>query len=163
MFNIELEDRVLVIVYYCFAGAHASVVASAIHCGILPSTRVPNCEEIIKIPYYDSADPDHIGIPSLMGIDERGNKVYFMGMYNQRSEISFLIKEIIRIEEINQNDFIFQDTFPIIGLATKVGGLLSKRFGITMQGRLLSAWGIKRKYYDFLNLVCNVKKSTSDV
>lgn len=158
-----MEENVLVIVYYCFAGAHASVVASAIHCGFLPSDRIPNCEEIIKAPYFDNANPNYIGIPSLMGIDERGNKIYFMGMYNQRAEISFLINEIMYIEKINRNEYLFQDTFPIIGLTTKLGGLLSKKCGVTKLGRLLSAWGIKKKYLDFLNVVINVKKCTSDV
>ena len=42
------------IIYHCVGGAHSSVIASAIHLGMLPKTRVATNSEILSIPYYDN-------------------------------------------------------------------------------------------------------------
>ncbi|HAK72902.1 MAG TPA: hypothetical protein DCP36_03685 [Sporomusaceae bacterium] len=145
------------IVYYCFAGAHASVVASAIHCGILPSDRVPTSAEFISMPYYDRTSPALIGRPYLMGCDEKNNSVYFMGMWNQREKITCTIQSLLKIAGLQDSSFILQDAFPLINFSTKCGGLLSKRSSFTKVGRSLTIWGMQRQYPEFVKLVNSVK------
>ncbi|WP_281240868.1 DUF3189 family protein [Sporolituus thermophilus] len=144
--------------YYCFAGAHASVVASAIHCGLLPTDRIPSHEEFLAIPYYDRTLPELIGQPYLMGEDARGNSVYFMGLCNQRQQIDNMIRTILTVVGIHDGKYILQDAFPLITFSTKLGGLLSKRYCLTNLGRSMSIWGIQRCYPQFVELVENVKR-----
>lgn len=148
----------LVVIYYCFAGAHASVVSSAIHCGMLPTNRIPTYDELIGIQYYDQTDPDYIGMPYLMGDDEYGNSIYFMGMWNQRQALAGTLEKLLIAAGISPDKYILQDSFPVLNFSTKVGGALSKRLLITSLGRRISVWGIQRRYPQFVSLVENVKK-----
>ncbi|WP_312421734.1 DUF3189 family protein [Anaerospora hongkongensis] len=145
------------IVYYCFAGAHASVVASAIHCGMLPIDRIPTAQEFLSIPFYDRTPPQFIGKPYLMGCDEKKHQVYFMGMWNQREKITSTIQSLLDIAGCQQSSFILQDAFPLINFSTKCGGLLSKRYSFTRVGRSLTIWGMQRQYPEFVKLVHSVK------
>ncbi|MBP2649844.1 MAG: hypothetical protein H6Q74_669 [Firmicutes bacterium] len=146
------------IIYYCFAGAHASVVASAIHCGLLPRERVPSRQEFLAVPYYDRTLPELVGQPYFMGLDECGNKVYFMGMWSQRLKIITALGEFLDTAGVKQNQYFFQDAFPLINFSTKLGGLLSKRCHFTEMGRSITVWGIKRRYPCFVELVKKVKQ-----
>lgn len=64
------------IIYHCVGGAHSSVIASAIHLGMLPETRVATNSEILSIPYYDNITREHYGRIIHRGTDEYGNNIY---------------------------------------------------------------------------------------
>ena len=132
-------------------------MASAIHCGFLPSDRVPSFEEILALVHYDDTTPENVGVPYLMGEDEFGNPVYFMGLLNQRDKLLSCILQVLMVAGINKNSYIFQDTFPLITFSTKIGGILSKRYAIIHAGRWLTVWGIRRRYWDFVFLVNAIK------
>lgn len=152
----------MIVIYYCFAGAHASVVASAIHCGLLPGDRVPQNAEIAKLRYYDFAPPEKVGRLYYMGDDEYGNHIYFMGMWSRRAQVSAAIKGLLDAAGIAKGAYFLQDAFPLINFSTKLGGLLSKRCRLTGIGRTITIWGIKRRYSEFLSLVDNVKHRLRD-
>jgi len=146
------------IIYYCFAGAHASVVAAAIHCGLLPDKRVPAPAEFLALPHYDRTKPRLIGSPYLFGRDEFGHRVYFMGFWNQREQITAAVQTMLAVAGVGERAFLFQDTFPLINFSTKVGGLLSKRYCLTGFGRRITIWGMQRQYPAFVAMVKEVKK-----
>jgi hypothetical protein len=135
------------------------VVAAAIHCGLLPADRVPSYDQFLAIPFYDRTEPALIGQPYLMGRDERGNDVYFMGMWNQRTSVTAAIHTILDLAGVGQRQYLLQDAFPLINFSTKLGGLLSKRYCLTGIGRKITVWGIKRQYPRFVALVAAVKIS----
>jgi hypothetical protein len=145
-------------VYYCFAGAHASVVASAIHCRLLPADRVPAYAEFVALPYYDRTAPRLIGSPYLMGRDENGHSVYFLGLWDQRLPLMSAVGTLLATAGVNERDFLFQDAFPLINFSTKLGGLLSKRYCLTTLGRRITVWGMQRQYPAFVAMVAEVKK-----
>ncbi len=145
------------IIYYCFAGAHASVVAAAIHCGLLPAARIPAAEEFLALCYYDKTKPALIGHPYFMGRDEGGNDIYFIGFWNQRDKLTEVIQSFLTLGGRKTEEYILQDAFPLITFATKCGGLLSKRLAITDFGRSLTIWGMRRQYGEFVRMVEQVK------
>lgn len=153
----------MIIIYYCFAGAHASVVASAIHCGMLPENRVPSKNEFLAVPYYDATKPDMIGQLYFMGCDTSGNQVYFMGMRNQRRQVLSILQQILELGGRLPDSYIFQDAFPLINFSTKCGGLLSKRWHLSTIGRSLTIWGIQRQYPQFVKLVNDVRQQIDTV
>ncbi|VBB06166.1 Hypothetical protein LUCI_1382 [Lucifera butyrica] len=146
------------IIYCCFAGAHASVVASAIHCGLLPAGCIPTRDHILAVPYYDRTEPELIGKVYFMGMDDKENQIYFAGMKNERARMMAAIMLLLDAAGICRQTYILQDTFPLINFSTKFGGLLSKRIYLTRLGRILSVWGIQRQYEQFVKLVDNVKR-----
>ncbi|MDR7865363.1 MAG: DUF3189 family protein [Sporomusaceae bacterium] len=145
------------IIYYCFAGAHASVVASAIHCGLLPADRVPAYGEFVALPYYDRTAPRLIGSPYLMGQDEYGHSVYFLGLWDQRQPLMAAAQALLATAGVDEQDRLFQDAFPLINFSTKLGGLLSKRYRLTNIGRRMTVWGMQRQYPAFVAMVADVK------
>ena len=146
------------VIYYCFAGAHASVVAAAIHCGQLPSERIPTCGEFTRLPYYDRTPPELVGQPYFMGPDEFGNSIYFMGFWSQRQKLADVLTSFLEVGGISRAEYILQDAFPLINFSTKLGGLLSKRYRLTGFGRRITIWGMQRQYPQFVSLVTEVKR-----
>ena len=41
------------IIYHCYGGSHSSVIAAALHLGLLAKDRIPNETELMAIPYFD--------------------------------------------------------------------------------------------------------------
>lgn len=146
------------IIYYCFAGAHASVVAAAIHCGLLPQERIPTYQEFAALPYYDRTRPEYIGTPYLMGRDERGHQVYFIGLWSERERLVAAARALLTGAGVEPAAYCFQDAFCLLNFSTKFGGLLSKRYRLTGLGRRITVWGIQRRYLTFVALVNDVKK-----
>lgn len=145
------------IFYHCYAGAHSSVVASALHCGILPFERIPSTAEIMAVPYFDQTTPALIGSPYLMGNDEFGNEVYFIGMCRRSDLVKRAINSFFQLCHIPEDQYRFIDALHVINLSTKIGGGLSRRIGCVRIGRRMSAWGIQRCYPGFVELVSSVK------
>lgn len=146
------------IIYYCFGGAHSSVIASSIHVGMLPDNRIPNTEEILGIPYFDITPNNKIGSPLYMGIDSWGNEVYCMGWGIYKEDIlSLLLLLTYNNEEFIFDHVIFVYALPIADRFIRLGGFLSRRWGIVFLGRPLIIKGIKRKYLEFVHLVNRVK------
>jgi hypothetical protein len=147
------------IFYHCYAGAHSSVVASALHCGKLPLERIPSLTEITAVPYYDQTTPDMIGTPFFMGHDEFGNDVYFIGMRRRSDIVMRAIYSFYDLYQLPIHQTRFVDALHVINLSTKIGGGLSRRLGCVGIGRSLSAWGIQRCYPGFIDLVQSVKQN----
>jgi hypothetical protein len=146
------------IFYHCYAGAHSSVVAAALHCGKLPLQRVPTLTEIMAVPYFDQTPYYMIGMPYLMGRDEFGHEVYFIGMRRGGSIVKNAIFSYFQLCRLSHDQARFFDALHVINLSTKIGGGLSRRFGCICIGRRLCAWGIQRSYRGFVDLVQNVKQ-----
>lgn len=151
------------IFYHCYAGAHSSVVASALHCGKLSMEKVPTLAEIMAVPYFDQTTPDLIGTPYFMGHDEFGNDVYFVGMRRSGNLVKKAIFSFFEISGLDHDQSRFYDALHVINLSTKIGGGLSRRMGCVCFGRRLSAWGIQRCYQGFIQLVRTVKYELANV
>lgn len=145
------------IFYHCYAGAHSSVVAAALHCGMLPQHRVPTLGEIMEVPYFDQTAYYMIGTPCLMGRDELGHEVYFIGMRRGSDIVKNAIFSFFHLSRLSHDQVRFIDALHVINLSTKVGGGLSRRLGCICIGRRLCAWGIQRSYQGFVELVNSVK------
>ncbi|MCF6095870.1 DUF3189 family protein [Thermovorax subterraneus] len=147
------------IFYCCYGSAHSSVVAAAIHLGWLPEDRVPGFHEIENLPHYDKTDSLEIGTPFFMGKDEKGSEVYIIGMTGQRQLVKNAILSFLKYNNIKTKYIFFVDTIPLVNLKTKIGGILSRRIGLVAVGRPLTVIGIQEKYFEFVKLVNEVKKS----
>lgn len=119
---------------------------------------MPAYAEFIALPYYDRTAPRLIGSPYLMGLDERGHRVYFLGLWDQRVPLMNAVGALLAAGGVDERTYLFQDAFPLINFSTKVGGLLSKRYCLTTLGRRITVWGMQRQYQAFVAMVEAVKK-----
>jgi hypothetical protein len=146
------------IVYCCFAGTHSSVIAAAVHLGILPERRIPTIAEITAVKEFDRRDREDWGTPLLLGVDPRDNEVYIMGLGPDQDiclqAIYYLLAEIAT----DPGQWKFYKTLRQINWLTRVGGFCSRRLGLVMVGRFLVARGIQSDYVDLVKLVHQVKE-----
>ncbi len=146
------------IIYYCYGSAHSSVIASAIHVGMLPKNRIASTQEIFTLPHYDQTRREEIGNPFYIGRDEYGMEVYILGMANNKEFLIKSINSLLNIYRVPENKLILVDSLSQINNITRVGGYLSRRLGMVMVGRPLTIKGIQKAYFKFVDLVDSVKE-----
>ena len=146
------------IIYHCVGGAHSSVIASAIHLGMLPKTRVATNREILSIPYYDKITREQYGRIIHRGIDEYGNNIYTLSRQFSGSLIIRALSDLSVILSGNENSVIFVNVSPAVNTSMKIGGFLSRRLHLIWPGRPIVLWGSRRAYMDIVNIVRDIKE-----
>lgn len=148
------------IIYSCYGGAHTSIVAAAIHMGILPIHRIPSYQEIVQVPFYDATETKDIGQPIFMGIDQRGNQVFVMGMGSNRGACASLLYDYVNLVHPSyQRKILIVNSIALINLPIRIGGFLSRKLRLITIGKPLTVFGIIKKYESFVLLVNNVKRA----
>lgn len=145
------------IFYSCYGSAHSSIMASAVHLGMLPADRRPTCREIIGLPWFDRMENRQIGTPLFIGRDERGIEVYAIGFRSGRYILTQAVLSLLRIFGIPEQEMLLVNTLVYANLLTRCGGFLSRRLGLVSVGRPLAGLGIWLSYPDFAALVEEVK------
>lgn len=143
--------------YYCYGSAHSSVVASAIHLGYLPTDRIPEAKEFLKLPYYDKTNPYEIGKPFYIGDDDKGNQVFIIGMASERELVKRAIISYLKLNGKDVGQILMVNTLRNVNIKTKLGGFLSRRLGFVSFGRPLTIKGIQEEYVNFVDMVTGVK------
>ncbi len=152
----------MILIYHCFGSAHSSVVASAIHLGMLPLDRVPREEEILTLPHYDQTPREELGNPFYVGRDEYNWEVYILGLANQKELAKRTIWSLLKIYNVPSHYLILADSLKCINNLTRLGGFLSRRVGLVSIGRPLTIKGIQKGYYPYVKLVKQVKKQIKE-
>ncbi|KXS42307.1 MULTISPECIES: DUF3189 family protein [unclassified Candidatus Frackibacter] len=151
------------VIYNCYGSAHSSVLAAAIHTGVLPHERIPTKEEILNVPHYDKTDTEEIGTIYYFGEDELGFKVYIVGMKGSRKIVKRAIFSTLKHLGIARTELILVDTLPYVNNMTRIGGFLSRGLGLISIGRPLTVYGLQRSYNRFVNLVGDVKERLANL
>ncbi len=140
------------IIYHCFGGSHSSVLAAAIHLGLIDKGRLPSIEEMMAIPYYDKTSDIDFGSIRFMGVDEFKNQVYVLGkksMGNRYSNILLGIADILGVSE----DLISVNCMNQVNWSMKIGGFTSRRMGLERLGRPVLGSGSRDAFFNLVNLV----------
>ncbi|KAB3538559.1 DUF3189 family protein [Alkaliphilus pronyensis] len=146
------------IIYSCYGGAHTSIVAASIHLNLLPTDRVPFIKEIMSIPYYDYITNSSIGIPLYMGRDNQSNDIYVLGMGACRTQLTELIYNYALYCNIHSKKHLHVvNSIALINLPVRVGGFMSKKLKLMYIGKPITAYGIRKDYRLYAELVQNVK------
>lgn len=146
------------VIYNCYGSAHSSVLAAGIHVGLLPESRVPTCEEITDLPHYDRTNTEEIGTIYYFGQDELGVQVYILGMKSSSKIVKRAIFSMLEEFNIDRTELILVDSLPYVNNLTRIGGFLSRGLGLVKLGRPLTVYGLQKSYFQFVNLVQDVKK-----
>jgi hypothetical protein len=146
------------LIYYCYGSAHSSVVAAALHLGKLPLERVPEWQEILSLPDFDVARDDSLGHLFYKGRDEDGHEVYTIGMGGEMDLVRNSIESLMAHCRMNRDEYYFAKALPNINAWAKIGGALSRRYGIVGIGRTMAAKGIIMSYPNLCQFVLQTKK-----
>ncbi|GAB6136937.1 DUF3189 family protein [Halanaerobaculum tunisiense] len=146
------------VIYYCYGSAHSSVLAAAIHVGKLPLETVPTKNNIQQLPHYDKTKSYQIGTPFYYGQDEGNNQIYILGMGNQRKLIKGILFNFLELCDIDSQEIMLVAALPYVNWITKLGGLLSRRYGLVSLGRPLTIYSLQKAYFQYVDLVTEVKE-----
>ncbi|SHJ91528.1 Protein of unknown function [Anaerobranca californiensis DSM 14826] len=141
------------VIYNCYGGAHSSVVAGYIHCGLLRKDKIPTKQQLMSLAYYDSQQNLDHGILQYIGIDEQGNEIYSVGLKSERQFSEKCLENIAVIMGIDTDSYIFVDTISKVNWYMRIGGFLSRALGLTIIGRPLVIYGTQRAFFDICQLV----------
>ncbi|MEW6545820.1 MAG: DUF3189 family protein [Bacillota bacterium] len=150
-------DGTRCIVYHCFGGAHTSVVAGAIHLGMLPQR--PTWRQVATFPLFDRTPTRERGWPLYLGTDEKGRRVYAMGRGRDSRGATLVFDALLRALGLD-GQVTSHDTLACAGPLTKLGGYLSRRLGLVKPGRALAAVGITRDLPRLLRVVKQARNSS---
>lgn len=144
------------VIYYCHTGAHTSLVAAAIHLGLLTSNRIPTNQEIKNLPFFNNIKVRQLGIPFYLGVDDDNNKIYTLGLgfayqLTEKAVHSFL-KEMTIVDK-----YKFINTIPQITRPTLTGSYCSVVLGWDKLALPFITYGIKKKYSNLISLVEQAK------
>ncbi len=140
------------IIYRCFGGAHSSVVAAAIHLGQLKSDSLPTDEELMNLTLFDRQGKDAHGQLHFLGFDEQGRHIYSVGCRNAGASVEKTLKEVAGLMGV-AGDLHFVDTLRCVNIKMRVGGYLSRRWGLIKLGRPLVLDGTRQAFPNLVKLV----------
>ena len=145
------------IIYHCFGGTHSSVTAAAAHLGLLPDHRPPRAAELLALPFFDIKESNDHGNITIMGVDECGNEICFVGQRGKPQILENIVSGLADHFEIPGDQYKLVNVMYKVNLSMKVGGTLSRRFKWITSGRPIVAWGTSRAYDQILRLVHFIK------
>lgn len=143
--------------YHCYGSAHSSVVASAIHVGLLPQDRTPTPGEIAGLEHFDRLPHHLIGLPIHIGRDESGHEVYIVGLGGERRALKRAAGCLVTLMGFPRDTLMMFDALTAAGLFTRIGGFLSRRLGLVRLGRPLCIAELRRDYPRFVRVVREAK------
>lgn len=145
------------IIYHCFGGAHSSVTAAALHLNWLPTDRLPETEELKKLPYFDKAVSKDHGYIRFMGLDDWNNEIYVLGRRSTAKILEQINEGLMEIYDVPAREILLFDVMPYVNWKMMLGGYTSRRMGLTWFGRPIIILGVKHSYWKILSLVQQVK------
>ncbi|OPY58930.1 MAG: hypothetical protein A4E55_00536 [Pelotomaculum sp. PtaU1.Bin035] len=145
------------IIYHCYGGAHSSVTAASVHLGLLPVDRVPGREMFWDITFYDRQENDEHGHIFFMGRDENGNEVYFSARRSKPDVLENIFKDLAGIFDIPPDRYLLVNVMHNVNWIMKLGGCLSRRWGLIKIGRPIVTMGTQIAYFGIVGLVRQIK------
>jgi len=145
------------VIYCCYAGAHTSITAAALHIGLLSPEREPTMSDILSLPNFDTTSQGQIGRVFKFGVDERGNNVYIAALGPGRQATISALKLMLQECGVSEQHALIVNALSCVSLEVRVGGFISRRLGLVAIGRPMCARGIIRHFKCFIRLVAEAR------
>jgi len=144
------------IFYLCRTGHHTSLVAAAIH--LSNTSGGPGYKEnvtlynnLTRIHGFNKINFRDIGRPFFVGVDEKDNEIYTIGVWKENLLMARAINDLIRLMDDSGQWFII-DTSPAISRWTKTGIAFKKMHLDHIAGALLKL-GARREIPRLIKIV----------
>lgn len=139
-----------IVIYHCFGGTHSSIIAANLHLGRLPWQKNVSASQLFALPHFDQLDSKQAGLIYSHGTDEGGNLVCSLG---RRGEAELAENILLSFSRLLAQEIVLVNALAPLGSVARVGGFLSRRWGVVSIGRILLAKDCLRVYPRFLELV----------
>lgn len=145
------------IVYCCYTGMHAALIAGQIHLQRLPEDRTLTLEELTHCDGFDSGDRFVAGRPSFLGRDSWQNEIYALGLGKDRAICLQAITHTLNCSA-NGSDWHFVDAWEREHPLTRWGRFCYDQMRWTKIGCRMKTLGIQRSYLALVQRVRAVKE-----
>lgn len=148
----------MIVIYHDVGGAHSTAVAANIHVNKLPNKKIPDKEQILKLPTYDKISKEQIGHLLYIGEDEFGAKIYTLGRKYSKKHMVAVVTDMFNILKKGNEKLYIVDTHPTVNLWMKIGGFSSRALGLVSFGRPIVTFGTLKAYMNIAEIVENTKQ-----
>lgn len=140
------------VIYHCFGGSHSSVLAAALHLGLIDKTRLPSMDDLLNLPIFDKTCDDDFGLIKLVGTDELGHEVYILGKKSFGDRYSKILEGTADILGMKQ-DLITINVISRVNWLMRIGGFSSRQLGLIEVGRFFLLHGTRQAFFEIANIV----------
>lgn len=147
----------MIVVYHDVGGSHSSTTAASIHINRLPSDKIPDKEELIKVPTFDKLEKNQQGHLIYIGMDEFGSSVYTISRQYKPNLVIPAIIDMYKAVNGDAKHLYIVNTSPTVNTLMKIGGFSSRRLGLVSFGRPIVTYGTLRAYNNIVEVVKDVK------
>lgn len=140
------------IIYHCFGGSHSSVLAAALHLGLINKDRLPSPSELMALPYFDKTNNDDFGSIRLVGNDEFGNQIYVLGKRSMGNRYAAMLEGVAELLG-GREQLLTVNCMNKVNWSMKIGGFTSRRIGAVALGRPILEKGTTEAFFKLVNLV----------
>lgn len=152
----------MIIIYHCFGGSHSSVVAAAVHLGLLPEGRVPSGRELRALPLFDRRSPRSHGVILPLGRDASGHEVCVLGAASCFPVLRRAVLGVAACLGVGTHDVVFVDTLPCVNWLMRLGGVISRTLRLPWLGRPLVSQGARMAYRRLAALAVSTRDRLAD-
>jgi len=140
------------VIYRCYGGTHTSVVAAAIHLGLLPHDRRPTAEELYAVPHFDAVLHRQVGGLLPFGSDPMGCRVYALGLVGADADVLVAVTQLLQLSGYRPWETFLPVSLGAAGSLLRLGGFLSRHLNVPRLGRPLLFSGVQRAYFSLVRL-----------
>jgi len=142
----------LKIIYHCFGGSHSSVLAAALHLGLISKDKLPTASELLALPYFDKTTNEDFGSIRLVGVDEYDNQIYVLGKKSMGNRYARMLEGVAEILGA-RDQLLAVNCMSRVNWFMKLGGFTSRRLGAATLGRPVLEKGTVDAFFKLVNLV----------
>lgn len=129
------------------------MTAAAVHVGLLARDKTPSRLELVSLPYFDAQKADDHGFLQYMGKSKDGSLIYSVGFETASAPVIKAAKNLFSLGKASIGKVDYVETRPVINMLMIIGGISSRRLGLTFVGRPLVSWGTQLAYKQIVALV----------
>lgn len=141
----------MIVIYACFSGTHAGVIAAALHLGWLTPAQLPDWRQLKKLPHFDA--PEGRGGLRYLGRDRTGAAIYTAAVGNDGTAARLAVASFLAIMGREQGEVLWLDVSRHVSLLWRVGGFWRRYRHLATPGRWLLSWIMRREYHLLASLV----------
>ncbi len=150
------------VIYHCYGGTHSSVLAAAIHLGLIEGEKTLSAQKLFTCPFFDRLETSRIGTINRMGKDSNGDEIFVMGCKNAGPLVEIILQEFCRMLNVDiNNNVVLVSTIPCLNISLRIGGYLSRRAKLVTLGRFFLLLGARWSMNKIKSTVCEVKQKLS--
>lgn len=131
------------IIYHCYGGTHSSVLAAAVHTGLLDPKRAPSASDIVCLPFFDTRDGDDYGRLCAYGRDDRGHRVFILGRRGYSEAPEYVFRQLQQLYQPREA-FKLVNSARTLNWQMRLGGYLSRRLRLKRLGLPLIVRGTRK-------------------